>query len=125
MLGSKDAIATVAVSDMKRAAKFYEETLGLRPIERMGTGAASYQTGLSSLLVYESRFAGTNKATAVTWNVGGDVDRIVEDLKRKGIAFEHYDLPETKLDGDIHVSGGRRLAWFKDPDGNILAIAGK
>jgi hypothetical protein len=76
------------------------------------------------LLVYESAYAGTNSATAVTWDLGGKVDAVVSDLKRKGVAFEHYDLPDTTLDGDIHVSGTRRLAWLKDPDGNILALAG-
>jgi hypothetical protein len=43
----------------------------------------------------------------------------VEALKRKGLTFEHYDLPETKRQGDVHVAGSTRVAWFKDPDGNI------
>jgi catechol 2,3-dioxygenase-like lactoylglutathione lyase family enzyme len=118
------AVATVGVRDMKRAAQFYEGTLGLQRIHSMGEMAAEYKTGSSSLFVYQSQFAGTNKATAVTWDVGKDVERLVRDLKGKGVAFEHYELPDTKLDGDVHVSGDRRLAWLKDPDGNILALAG-
>jgi len=125
MLNDTAAVATVGVRDMKRAKQFYEGTLGLQRVESMGDSAAEYKTGSSSLFVYESRFAGTNQATAVTWDLGTDVDTVVRDLKGKGVAFEHYDLPDTRLDGDIHVSGDRRLAWLKDPDGNILALAGR
>jgi len=125
MLGNTAAVATVGVKDMKRAAEFYEKTLGLERIESMGDGAAAYKTGNAALFVYESQYAGTNKATAVTWDVGKDVDRLVQDLRRKGVQFEHYSLPDTRLDGDIHIAGDRRLAWLKDPDGNILALAGR
>lgn len=125
MLGSKDAIATIAVSSMERAALFYEGILGFERSRTMGSSATAYKSGDASLFVYESQFAGTNKATAATWNVGGDLDAIVDDLRRKGVTFEHYRLPETKLEGDIHVSDEGRVAWFKDPDGNILSIAGE
>jgi catechol 2,3-dioxygenase-like lactoylglutathione lyase family enzyme len=125
MLGSKNAIATVAVQDMARAAVFYEGILGFEQRRTMGSGATIYKSGDSSLLVYKSQFAGTNKATAATWNVGGDLDAVVEDLKRKGVTFEHYQLPDTRLEGDVHVSDLGRVAWFKDPDGNILSIAGQ
>ena len=123
MLGDKDAIATIAVKDMTRAALFYEGILGFERRHTMGASAIAYKSGDASLFVYESEFAGTNKATAATWNVGGDLEAIVDDLKRKGVVFEHYRLPDTKLEGDIHVSGDVRVAWFKDPDGNILSIA--
>jgi catechol 2,3-dioxygenase-like lactoylglutathione lyase family enzyme len=125
MLGNKDAVATIAVSDMERAALFYEGILGFERSHTMGPGATAYKSGDSSLFVYVSQFAGTNKATAVTWNVGDDLDAIVDDLKRKGVTFEHYKLPGTKLEGDVHVSDEGRVAWFKDPDGNILSIAGQ
>jgi hypothetical protein len=72
-----------------------------------------------------SQYAGTNKATAVTWDAGKDVDRLVQALKARGVTFEKYDLPDTTREGDVHVSGKRRLAWFKDPDGNIHALAGR
>ena len=68
-----------------------------------------------------SEYAGTNKATAVTWAVD-DVEDTVRELKSKGIRFEHYDLPELTRQGDFYVSGEFRTAWFKDPDGNILSI---
>ena len=72
--------------------------------------------------MYRSSFAGTNKATALTWTVD-DIDDVVRTLKAKGVTFEHYDMPDTRLEGDVHVSGDRRVAWLKDPDGNILALA--
>lgn len=121
MLGDRDAIATIAVRNANAAKKFYEGKLGLQPAPSPERSVLSYKSGNSSFMVYESQFAGTNKATAATWAVG-DVDRTVLELKSKGIAFEHYDLPNTARDGDVHVSGNTRVAWFKDPDGNILSI---
>jgi catechol 2,3-dioxygenase-like lactoylglutathione lyase family enzyme len=125
MLGSKDAVATIAVKDMTRAALFYEGILGFERRHTMGSAATTYKSGDTSLLVYESEFAGTNRATAATWEVGGDLEAIVDDLKRKGVVFEHYQLPDTRIEGDIHISGDIHVAWFKDPDGNILSIAGE
>ncbi len=127
MLGHKDAIATIAVTDMTRATAFYEGILGLTPVGNGNNGndetdAQQYNSGSTQVLVYKSQYAGTNKATAATWNVGGDIDRIVQALKAKGIAFEHYDLPDTKQEGDVLVAGSIRVAWIKDPDGNILAL---
>jgi len=123
-LGSQDAIVTLAVSDLGAARKFYEETLGLHPAAHQEEGTLSYQTAKSTIFVYPSQYAGTNQATAVTWVVD-DVDATVNALKTKGVAFEHYDnLPGTKREGDVHVAGDHRVAWFKDPDGNIHSIAG-
>jgi catechol 2,3-dioxygenase-like lactoylglutathione lyase family enzyme len=121
MLEDRDAIATIAVKDLDVSSKFYEDTLGLKPDENQGPGARSYRSGDTGVLVYESRYAGTNQATAATWFVD-DVDRIVKDLKAKGVVFEHYDMPETTRKGDVHVAGSMKAAWFKDPDGNILAL---
>jgi len=120
MLGSKDAVATVAVKDIEAAKRFYEDKLGLKRDGEEGQDVVTYKAGGSSLLVYTSEFAGTNQATSVTWDVGGDFDGIVQSLQSKGVSFEHYDdLPEVTREGDIHKSGDCKLAWFKDPDGNI------
>jgi hypothetical protein len=73
------------------------------------------------VLVYHSQYAGTNKATAATWMVD-DVEGHAKDLKAKGVKFEHYDLPGMTRKGDVHVAGTMKAAWFKDPDGNILAL---
>jgi catechol 2,3-dioxygenase-like lactoylglutathione lyase family enzyme len=124
MLGNAEAVATVAVKDLQAAAKFYEGKLGLKRIGSEDSEAISYKSGKSSLLVYRSTYAGTNKATAATW-VAKDVEAVVRDLKAKGIAFEHYDMPGMTLQGDVHVGGDMKAAWFKDPDGNILAIVSR
>lgn len=124
MLGNADAYATVAVKDLKNAAAFYEGNLGLKKQPSSEEMVLIYGSGASKILVYQSQFAGTNQATAVTWIVD-DVDAEVRELKEKGVKFERYTFPDTKLEGDVHVSGKRRSAWFKDPDGNILAIASK
>jgi catechol 2,3-dioxygenase-like lactoylglutathione lyase family enzyme len=121
MLEKAQAVATIAVRDTKSAREFYEKKLGLTRDRGAEPGVLSYKAGNSSLLVYESQYAGTNKATAATFVVT-DVDRTVSDLKTRGIAFEHYDLPQMHREGDVHVAGGMRAAWFKDPDGNILSV---
>ncbi len=121
VLGNTDAIATCAVKNIENARKFYEGTLGLTPLPSEESGVLTYRSGNSSVLVYQSQFAGTNKATAVTWAIS-DLERVVQALKAKGVRFEHYDLPGTVRKGDIHGSGKTRAAWLKDPDGNILAL---
>lgn len=123
MLGNYDVVAVVAVKDADAAAKFYGETLGLKAGMEV-PGGTFYVSGKSGLFVYPSEFAGTNKATAATWNVE-DVDSVVAELKGKGVKFEHYDMPGVKLEGDIHVMGELKSAWFTDPDGNILNIVNK
>lgn len=122
MLGDKKAFATIAVKDIDVAARFYETVLGLRLSPHQEEGTRSYQTPTSTIFVYPSQFAGTNQATALTWIVD-DVEELVKGLKAKGVTFEHYDLPNTEVRGDLHISGNRKLAWFKDPDGNIHALA--
>jgi hypothetical protein len=72
--------------------------------------------------VYRSKYAGTNQATALTWVVGDEVENVVESLKAKGISFEHYDMPDITREGEVHIGGNMKVAWFKDPDGNILNI---
>ena len=85
-------------------------------------GATVFTSGDGGVFVYPSQFAGTNKATAAAWQVD-NVDATVNDLKAKGVTFEHYDnIPGGSREGDVHVMGDLRAAWFKDPDGNILNI---
>jgi catechol 2,3-dioxygenase-like lactoylglutathione lyase family enzyme len=123
MLGSKNAAATIAVKDVNKARRFYENTLGLELAdESQAPEALVYKSGSSQILVYRSEYAGTNQATAATWDVGDEIEQIVQALRSKGVAFEHYDMPGTTLKGDIHVADGMKAAWFKDPDGNIHAL---
>jgi catechol 2,3-dioxygenase-like lactoylglutathione lyase family enzyme len=126
MLANTEVMATVAVRDIAAARAFYGDTLGLQ--ESSGGAAQgevlSYLSGSSLLMVYRSEYAGTNAATSATWAVGDEIEEIVAALKGKGVAFEHYDMPGLHLAGDIHVGEAMKVAWFKDPDGNILSIVG-
>ncbi|MGH7509738.1 MAG: VOC family protein [Gemmatimonadales bacterium] len=122
MLGGKDAAATIAVRDLEAARKFYEGKLGLKRAGAQEPEAVTYRSGSSQILVYRSQYAGTNKATAATWDVGDDIERVVQALKAKGVAFEHYDMPGMTLKGEVHDAGSLKAAWFKDPDGNIHAL---
>jgi len=122
MLGDKNAAAVLAVNDIEAAKKFYGDILGLSQVDESEEGVR-YKSGDSMLLVYPSQFAGTNKATAIGWGVGDEIDSIVADLKGKGVSFEHYpDMPGVIMEGDLHVMGQLKSAWFKDPDGNILNL---
>ena len=121
MLGDYDAMATIAVKNLRAARKFYEGKLGFTAVHTEGDEAVTYKSGNSQLLVYHSQYAGTNKATAATWMVA-EVESLVKDLKAKGVAFEHYDFPGMTRKGDVHVAGKHKNAWFKDPDGNIIAL---
>lgn len=122
MLADKDAMATVAVKDLATARKFYEGPLRLQRAGSEDTGVVIYRSGNSTIVVYESQYAGTNRATTVTWGVGDEFDAVVQALREAGVAFEHYDLPGGRRDGDVHSFGDFKAAWFKDPDGNILHI---
>jgi catechol 2,3-dioxygenase-like lactoylglutathione lyase family enzyme len=122
MLGAKETMATVAVRDLDAARRFYEGKLGLKPTDEQEPEALTYQAGNAKILVYRSQYAGSNQATAATWVIGKDIDKVVQGLKGKGITFEHYNLPGMTVKGDIHEGGGTRAAWFKDPDGNIHAL---
>jgi predicted enzyme related to lactoylglutathione lyase len=121
MIGTNEPTATIPVKNLDRARQFYEGQLGLEPRNQQGQEAVLYNAGRSGLLVYKSEFAGTNKATAATWTVD-KVDDLVRELKGKGISFERYDFPDCKHEGDVHVMGGMRVAWFKDPEGNIHSL---
>lgn len=123
MLDKYQPIATVAVRDIATAAKFYEDVLGLKRVANESGEAYSYAAGSVRLIVYRSQFAGTNQATAVTWSIESGVDELVKSLEAKGVTFEDYDMPHVRREGHIHVAGTQRVAWFKDPDGNIHALA--
>jgi catechol 2,3-dioxygenase-like lactoylglutathione lyase family enzyme len=111
----------LAVKDLDRARRFYEEQLGLEAKEAMDGEVLEVRSGDSVLNVYRSEFAGTNKATALTFDVD-DIEEEIRELKDKGIFFEQYDMPGLERHGDMYVAEGMKTAWFKDPDGNILSL---
>ena len=123
MLNEGMVFATVAVKNLEESKKFYAETLGLRQVDE-NIGGVMYESGGSKVFIYESPSAGTNRATSATWSVD-DIEAVVEELKKNGITFEHYDFPGFEQNGDIMDAGGMKTAWFKDPTGNILAVVNK
>ena len=124
MLKDHDSSAILAVSDLDRARAFYGDTLGLELAdEGEEEGVLVYRTGATRLVVYESEFAGTNKANAVVWTAGEDFDEIAGQLKEQGVRFEEYPDLGMDISAGIHRAGDFKGVWFKDPDGNILHIA--
>jgi catechol-2,3-dioxygenase len=122
MLSTKDAVANLAVKDLGVAKEFYQRTLGLEPIDAEGSEVIVFASGRTRINVYRSEYAGTNRATAVTWSVGEELEDLVRALERKGVKFDHYEMPGMKREGAIHSHGDMKVAWFKDPDGNILNL---
>jgi catechol 2,3-dioxygenase-like lactoylglutathione lyase family enzyme len=117
-----DAQPTLAVKSLDRAKAFYGGVLGLKPVGPNMGAVQCYLAGRTVIVVYESQFAGTNQGTAITWPVGNRFDEAIAELQAKGVAFEHYDMPGVTRNGDVHEAGGMKLAWIKDPDGNIIHI---
>ena len=119
--------ASIAVSDIQRAARFYEGRLGLQnvqsgPSAHIADGSRVYATaGGPALNVYQSSHAGKSAATMATWYVD-DIDRIVNELTAAGVEFARYDGIEHDSAGITARAGGGRVAWFQDPDGNTFAI---
>jgi len=110
------------VKDLTASARFYEKTLGLTPVDVQPGTAVTYRSGDTTLCVYQSDFGGTNQGTAAVWEVD-DVDEIVKELKGRGVRFERYDdLPGVTRNGDVYEAGALKVAWFKDPGGNILSV---
>jgi catechol 2,3-dioxygenase-like lactoylglutathione lyase family enzyme len=122
MLSQRRCAAQIPTSDLDRATKWYSEMLGLQPT-RQDPGGALYTCGEGTIFgVYQSQFAGTGKQTVMAWETP-DIGADVKELKDRGVTFEAYDMPDIKTDeDDIAQLGPGRGAWFKDADGNILAL---
>jgi catechol 2,3-dioxygenase-like lactoylglutathione lyase family enzyme len=122
MLGSTNAVAMLAVRDLATAREFYQEALGLSQVDKHGEEVIVFRSGDTLINIYRSRYAGTNQATSLSWAVGDRLHEVVRALKDKGVAFEHYDMPGLTREGDVYRHEDMRVAWFKDPDGNILSV---
>ena len=120
MLKAAPIRAYIPASDVKRARKFYEEVLGLEPGEDYA-GGVIYECGDSEAFLYETPNAGTSKASQAFWQVD-DVEVEVAELKARGVTFEEYDFPGLTMKNSILTAGGAKAAWFKDSEGNILAV---
>lgn len=123
MLGNKAMAAVVPATDLERAKQFYSETLGLRPTEVSAPATILFESGDgTSILLYEREQGTQADHTAALWLVD-DVEQTVQDLSNKGVEFERYDMPNLKTDQrGIVTMGESQVAWFKDTEGNILAV---
>jgi predicted enzyme related to lactoylglutathione lyase len=104
-----------------RARKFYEEKIGLKPKEEIAGGVAYEFARGTGCFLYPTPNAGTSKASQAFWQVD-DVEREVAELRSRGVRFEEYDSPGMKTVNGIATGGGAKAAWFKDTEGNILAL---
>ena len=108
--------------DVARARKFYEEKLGFKAARAEVAGGVVYEFGKgTACFLYPTPNAGTSRASQAFWQVD-DIEREVAELKKRGVKFEDYDMPDMKKEGSIFTGGGARAAWFKDTEGNILAV---
>jgi predicted enzyme related to lactoylglutathione lyase len=121
MLKNAPIRAYIPVTDLSRARKFYEGIVGLVPKEEYA-GGVIYECGGSEAFMYPTSNAGTSKASQAFWSVG-DVEAEVADLKARGVTFEEYDVPGVIMKNSIATGGGAKTAWFKDTEGNILAVS--
>ena len=121
MLANNRAYATLPAANMDRAKAWYRDKLGLTP-SREDPGGALFSLGANSIfLLYPSSFAGTAQSTAMEFNCE-DVRAEVTVLRARGVVFEEYDMPGLKTDNGIAQLGPTLAAWFKDSEGNILAL---
>jgi catechol 2,3-dioxygenase-like lactoylglutathione lyase family enzyme len=121
MLKDAPIVPYIPVANVGRARGFYEGILGLKPKEEYA-GGVIYECGKESwVFMYPSAGAGTSKASTAFWTVD-DVGAEVAELKARGVVFEEYDLPGIKTVNGIATAGGAKAAWFKDSEGNILAV---
>jgi predicted enzyme related to lactoylglutathione lyase len=121
MLSEATIHAYIPVSDVARARKFYEGTLGLKPKQEYA-GGVIYECGGAEVFMYPTPNAGTSQASQAFWEVK-DVEAEVAELKKRGVKFEEYDMPGITTKNSIATGGGAKTAWFKDTEGNILAIS--
>ena len=112
--------ATIPSSDLQRSRQFYELVLGLVP-ERDLEAEVVYRAGNSLLDVYPSPHAGSASHTLGSFVVD-DIRAMVDELRLRGVTFEDYDDPGLRTDDGIAQLGPDKVAWFKDPDGNLLSL---
>lgn len=120
MLQQSPMYAYIPARDVARARRFYEDTLGFKPRAEVAGGVHYEFAGGTGCFLYPTPNAGTSQASQAFWQVE-DIEREVADLKARGVVFEDYGMPGQDADGIVN-QGGARAAWFKDSEGNILAV---
>ena len=121
MLQKSPMYSYIPVTDLARARKFYEQKIGFKPKQEVAGGVIYEFGGGTACFMYPTPNAGTSKASQAFWQVD-DVEREVVELKARGVQFEEYDAPGMKTQNGISTGGGAKSAWFKDSEGNILAL---
>ena len=121
MLSTAPIRAYIPASNVSRARKFYEQTVGLKPKGEYA-GGVIYECGGAEVFLYTTSNAGTSRASQAFWQVH-DVEAEVAELKTRGVKFEEYDMPGMSMKNSIATAGGAKTAWFKDTEGNILAVS--
>ena len=111
----------IPAKDVSRARGFYEQKLGFRPSREIGGGVTYVCAGGTACFLYPTSNAGTSSASQAFWEVA-NIEREVEELKSRGVAFEEYDMPGRTPGSPIYAAGGAKAAWFKDSEGNIMAL---
>ena len=120
MLQNAPMYSYIPAKDVARARKFYEEKLGIKPKQETAGGVVYEFVNGTSCFLYPTPNAGTSRASQAFCQVD-DIEREVADLKARGVKFEKYDMPEMDENG-ISTAGGAKAAWFKDTEGNIMAL---
>jgi catechol 2,3-dioxygenase-like lactoylglutathione lyase family enzyme len=121
MLQQSPLYAYIPAQNVARAREFYERKLGFKPVRELA-GGVMYEFGdRTACFLYPTPNAGTSKASQAFWQVA-DVEREVAELKARGVQFEEYDMPGLKTKNGIAIGGGAKAAWFKDTEGNVLAV---
>ena len=121
MLQDSPMYAYIPARDLPRARRFYEGLLGFVPKQEQAGGVV-YEFGLNTAcFLYLTPNAGTSLASQAFWSVE-DVDREIDALKARGVVFENYDMPGEKSASGAITAGGAKAAWFKDSEGNIMAL---
>ena len=121
MLTDSPMYAYIPVANLERARKFYEQKIGLTPAREVAGGVAYEFANGTACFMYPTPNAGSSRASQAFWQVE-DVEKEVAELKARGVTFEEYDLPGLKTTNGIATGGGAKSAWFKDSEGNIMAI---
>jgi len=121
MLTDSPMYSYIPVADLARARRFYEQKIGLKPAREIAGGVAYEFANGTACFMYPTPNAGTSRASQAFWQVD-DVEKEVAELRARGVTFEEYDLPGLKTTNGIATGGGAKSAWFKDSEGNIMAL---
>jgi predicted enzyme related to lactoylglutathione lyase len=121
MLQDSPMFAYIPARDLGRARRFYEQKLGFKARQEIAGGVVYEFGDRTACFLYPTSNAGTSKASQAFWQVS-DVEKEVAELKARGVEFEDYDMPGEKSPSGVVTAGGAKAAWFKDSEGNIMAI---